>query len=349
MAAPPITERHLHHFHRRSPIKEAVRVATTANITIATALNNGDSLDGITLATDDRVLVKDQSTGSQNGIYVVAASPARAYDQSTDDPAFGFLVFVREGTAGAQTLWRNTNTSTPTIDTTSIAFAQVAGTTAASAVSVADSAGYFTGTNVETVLAELGALALGVQAHGNTGAAETFSAVTAGAHSATLDANSTFTFTALASGLQSWLILRLTQDGTGSRTVTWPGSVVWPGGVAPTLSTAAAAVDILTFYSEDGGTTWYGFPTGGGGSALTVEDEGTPLSAAVTSIDFVGAGVTATGTTAVTVTIPSYTVTEADVRDAGRWERVTDPGSSAPPVDTYSPDGTEFVYSWVPA
>src|SRR5688500_5297990 len=43
---------------------------------------------------------------------------------------------------------------------------------------------------------------------------------------------------------------------------------------------------------------------GGGGSALTVKDEGSTLSAAVTSIDFVGAGVTATGTTAVTVTIP---------------------------------------------
>ncbi|MEO7396989.1 MAG: hypothetical protein ABIW84_00340 [Ilumatobacteraceae bacterium] len=42
-----------------------------------------------------------------------------------------------------------------------------------------------------------------------------------------------------------------------------------------------------------------------GGSALTVKDEGSTLSAAVTSVDFVGAGVTATGTTAVTVTIPS--------------------------------------------
>jgi len=125
MAAPPITERHLHHFHRRSPIKEPVRAATTGNITIATALNNGDSLDGVTLATDDRVLVKDQSTASQNGIYIVGASPARAYDQSTDDPAFGFLVNVLAGTVNAGTLWRNTNSSTPTIDTTALTFAAV--------------------------------------------------------------------------------------------------------------------------------------------------------------------------------------------------------------------------------
>ena len=127
MAAPPIAERHRHHFHRQSPIKESVRVATTANITIATALNNGDTLDGITLATDDRVLVKDQSTGAENGIYVVGVTPVRAYDVSSDDPAFGFLVYVRAGTANAETLWVNTNTSAPTIDTTALTFEEVAG------------------------------------------------------------------------------------------------------------------------------------------------------------------------------------------------------------------------------
>ena len=108
-------------------MKEAVRVATTANITIATALNNGDTLDGITLATGDRVLVKDQSAGAENGIYEVAASPARAYDQSTDDPAFGFLVYVIAGTANAGTVWKNTNTAAPTIGTTALTFVQVGG------------------------------------------------------------------------------------------------------------------------------------------------------------------------------------------------------------------------------
>jgi hypothetical protein len=127
MAAPPIAERHLPHFHRRAPFKESVRVATTANITIATALNNGDSLDGVTLATDDRVLVKDQSTGSQNGIYIVGVTPVRDYDLSTDDPSFGFLVYVRQGTTNASTTWENTNTSTPTIDTTALTFSQATG------------------------------------------------------------------------------------------------------------------------------------------------------------------------------------------------------------------------------
>lgn len=129
MAAPPIAERHRPHFHRKAPILESVRVATTANITIATALNSGDVLDGITLATDDRVLVKDQTAGAENGIYTVAATPVRAYDVSTDDPAFGYLVYVREGTTNGGKLWKSTNTSAPTIGTTALTFASaVAGT-----------------------------------------------------------------------------------------------------------------------------------------------------------------------------------------------------------------------------
>jgi len=127
MAAPPISERHLPHFHRRSPVKELVRVATTANITIATALNSGDTIDGVTLANGDRVLVKDQSTASQNGIYEVSASPARAYDLASDDPGFGYLVVVIQGTANGGTIWRNTNTSAPTIGSTSVTFAQISG------------------------------------------------------------------------------------------------------------------------------------------------------------------------------------------------------------------------------
>ena len=45
-------------------------MASTANAVIASALENGDAIDGVTLATGDRVLLKNQSTGSENGIYV---------------------------------------------------------------------------------------------------------------------------------------------------------------------------------------------------------------------------------------------------------------------------------------
>ena len=81
--------------------KAAVRVATTANITIATALNAGDSIDGVTLANGDRVLVKDQTAAEQNGIYVVSATPVRSTDfdsLSPIDEINGSLVAVQEGT-----------------------------------------------------------------------------------------------------------------------------------------------------------------------------------------------------------------------------------------------------------
>lgn len=143
-----------------------------------------------------------------------------------------------------------------------------------------------------------------IKAHGSTGSTETFDLVDGNVHTATLNANCTFTFTAVTSGKACSFSMLLTQDGTGSRLVTWPGSVVWGSGTAPVLSTAAGAVDILTFFTLDGGTTWYGFPTGGSGSALTIKDEGTPLATAATSLDFVGAGVVASGATAAkTITI----------------------------------------------
>jgi len=66
--------------------------------------------------------------------------------------------------------------------------------------------------------------------------------------------NETFTFTAPSNPCN--ILLVLIQDGTGSRTATWPGTVKWPGGSAPTLSTAASSVDIVSFYFD--GTNYYG-------------------------------------------------------------------------------------------
>lgn len=99
-----------------------VRAATTANITISTALNNGDSLDGLTLATGDRVLVKDQSTATENGIYIVGASPSRAVDYDSDVEIRRSITLVQEGTVNAGRMYYNSNTSAITVDTTGITF-----------------------------------------------------------------------------------------------------------------------------------------------------------------------------------------------------------------------------------
>jgi hypothetical protein len=109
-------------------VKDSVRVATTANITIATALNNADTLDGVTLATNDRILVKNQTTGSENGIYVVAASPARATDfDASAEVSGGAFTFVEEGTVNADSGWVVTTNGAITVGSTALSFAQFSG------------------------------------------------------------------------------------------------------------------------------------------------------------------------------------------------------------------------------
>jgi hypothetical protein len=105
----------------------ACRAATTANITISTALNNGDSLDGVTLSTGDRVLVKNQATASQNGIYIVGATPARADDYGSSGQIVGSVVIVSEGTAGADTAWQCTTNGPITVGTTALVFTAFGG------------------------------------------------------------------------------------------------------------------------------------------------------------------------------------------------------------------------------
>ena len=109
-------------------VKDSCVAATTANITISTALNNGDTLDGVTLSTNDRVLVKDQSTSSENGIYVVGSSPARADDLATGADAAGFFTFVEQGTVNADNGFVCTsNKGSAVVGTNNLTIAQFSG------------------------------------------------------------------------------------------------------------------------------------------------------------------------------------------------------------------------------
>jgi len=81
---------------------------------------------------------------------------------------------------------------------------------------------------------------------------------TASTHYLTLTGNVTaLTLSNTVSAKVCSLTLYLVQDGTGSRLVTWPASVKWPNGIAPTLSTTANAIDIVVLETLDGGTTWF--------------------------------------------------------------------------------------------
>jgi len=124
----------------------------------------------------------------------------------------------------------------------------------ASAVSVADSAGLLTATEVEAALAELASGQAAVNVVAASGAAETLTL--APHHKVTMDENCEFTFpTPTAAGHTFTLHL------IGAFTPTFPASVDWPGGVAPTYATPA----IYAFHTDDTGTTWFGALFGGAG------------------------------------------------------------------------------------
>jgi hypothetical protein len=109
-------------------VKDSVVVATTANITIATALNVGDTIDGVTLSDGDRVLVKDQSDATENGIYVAGSSPARAGDANANaELTGGSFVFVEQGTANGDNGYVFTHNGTPTLGSTNLTVAQFSG------------------------------------------------------------------------------------------------------------------------------------------------------------------------------------------------------------------------------
>jgi hypothetical protein len=105
-------------------VKDPVRVASTANIAIATG--GLLTIDGVTLVAGDRVLLKNQTTGSENGIYVVASG---AWTRSTDadntpsgEVVAGMATWVNEGTVNGDSRWVLTTNGTITLGTTSLTF-----------------------------------------------------------------------------------------------------------------------------------------------------------------------------------------------------------------------------------
>ena len=111
-------------------VKLSVRVATTANIDLTADLENGDVLDGVTLATGNRVLVKNQTDQTQNGIYVVASSGAasRSEDANSDaEVTAGLFTFVEEGTVNGNTGYVLTSDNPITLGSTNLVFSQFSG------------------------------------------------------------------------------------------------------------------------------------------------------------------------------------------------------------------------------
>jgi microcystin-dependent protein len=90
----------------------AVRVASTAAVTLATDFENGDTIDGVVLATADRILVKNQAAPAANGTYTVeaAGAPTRTTDGDTAAEITRGTVYVSSGTANGGTQWTQSAT-----------------------------------------------------------------------------------------------------------------------------------------------------------------------------------------------------------------------------------------------
>lgn len=109
--------------------KASVVAATTTNGTLATAFANGQVIDGVTLVTADRILIKNQTDATANGIYTVNASgaPTRSTDMDAGSEFPGAYVFVEQGTVNADTGWVCTNNAPVTLGSTNITFTQFSG------------------------------------------------------------------------------------------------------------------------------------------------------------------------------------------------------------------------------
>ena len=112
-------------------IKDSCLVATTANIT----LSGTQTIDGVSVAAGKRVLVKDQSTGSENGIYVCAAgSWSRATDaDGNDEVTAGLFTFIEQGSVNGDAGFVLTTDDPITVGTTALAFTQFSGAGSVSA------------------------------------------------------------------------------------------------------------------------------------------------------------------------------------------------------------------------
>lgn len=232
--------------------KATVRAASTANVTLASAVENGDVLDGVTLATGDRILLKNQTTASENGIYVVAASgaPSRASDADTGAELVNAAVIVSEGTVNADTWWLCTTNAPITLGTTGLTFVNPLSGLISSFASAAEArAGSVSNKAIAPDVLHTAALPQTL----TDGATISWDMSAALNAKVTLGGNRTIAApTNPKEGIT--YALEVAQDGTGNRTVTWNAAFDFGSAGTPTLSTGASKRDFVFLYCYDAST-----------------------------------------------------------------------------------------------
>lgn len=191
------------------------------------------------------------------------------------------------------------------------------------------------GTTVKLTWAEMKAAIFSTQTIAASGTSQTISYASGATAKVTLTGNCTFTLSGAVTGMLSELTLILVQDATGGRTVSWPGSVTWLNGTAPVLHTGAAAIDIVTLISIDGGTTWLGAAANGapqlgylGSAQITGVFSTTNLTA--TQVTGLASTVTVPGGTHIKLTVSGqsiYNSTTADYAVLTIWDGAVGSGT----------------------
>ena len=138
--------------------KGSVRVATSSAGTLATSFANGQTIDGVVLATNDRILIRNQASQVENGIYIVNVSgaPTRATDMDVWTEVPGAFVVVEEGTTNVDTIWLCTSNQGGTLGSTAITFQQIPTTAGLSNTNFVDKeipSGSINGSNTAFTLA----------------------------------------------------------------------------------------------------------------------------------------------------------------------------------------------------
>jgi hypothetical protein len=227
-------------------VKQSVRAATTANVT----LSGTQTIDGVSLIATNRVLVKDQSTTSENGIWVVSASTwSRATDADSDaEVTAGLFTFVEEGTDNGNSGFVLTTDNPITVGTTGLTFAQFSG------------AGQITAGN-------------GLTKTGNTiDAVGTTDRITVNANS--IDISSTYvgqstitTLGTVTTGTWSASTIVVGKGGTGATSFTSNGILY--GNTTDALQVTSAGTQYQVLQAGSGGTPTFGALNLGQSAAIT--------------------------------------------------------------------------------
>lgn len=249
--------------------KDPARAASTTNLSVTYNATGGTSgrgqitgapntLDGVSLAANDRILIKDQSTGAQNGIYVVTTVGTGSngvWDRATDADADGELesgtaVFVTAGTVNADTAWVITTDGTITVggaSGTATSWAQFSGAGSITAGGGLSKTGNQLDVNVDNATIEISTDALRVKDSGITAAK--IAAAVAGA--------------GLSGGAGSALAVNV--DSVGIEIVTDTLQLKDSGVTTAKIANNAVTADKLPTSVAGAGIA------GGGGSALSLD------------------------------------------------------------------------------